>query len=267
MKADAGNYEDYPFAVEFYDHTPYYKEMNDLGFWTEYAVASGGPVLELGSGTGRALIPIARARIDVVGLDASQRMVDACRDKLNHEPKEVSARVQLVRSSMEQFEIEQKFALVFSAFRSFQILETAEQQMSCLACVRDHLIDGGRLILDVFDPHLPFLIDEKLKEEWGRDDRFAMPDGRAVEVRYRNPEVDLARQTIDCEQIFYVDHPDGRKERLVQSFRLRYLFRYELEHLLVRSGFEIEEVFGGFDRCPFGTHRPGEIIAIARKPA
>ena len=60
---------------------------------------------------------------------------------------------------------------------------------------------------------------------------------------------------------------DGRTERLVHSFTMRYLFRYEAEHLLVRAGFDIVTVYSGYDRSPFGSSYPGELILVARKGA
>lgn len=259
------NYQDFPFAVELYDYVAHQQLPDDIDFWLEYAGRAKGPALELGCGTGRVLIPLARAGVEVTGLDISPLMLDACRRKLASEPAEVRKRVTLVEGSMHEFRLGREFALVFSAFRSFQILDSLEHQLSCLACAREHLRDGGLLILDVFDPYLPYLIGDEYKQEHHRSEPFALPDGRSVAMATRNPGVDQARQTIDCELIYYVTHPDGREDRLVQAFTLRYLFRYELEHLLVRAGFEIEDIFGGFDKSPFGQKRPGEIIAVARK--
>jgi hypothetical protein len=62
-----------------------------------------------------------------------------------------------------------------------------------------------------------------------------------------------------------VTHPDGREERLVQSFPMRYLFHFEMEHLLVRSGFEIMHAYGDFDKNPYGSDYPGELIFAAKK--
>jgi hypothetical protein len=67
------------------------------------------------------------------------------------------------------------------------------------------------------------------------------------------------------ELIYYVTHPDGRSERLVQPIRMRCLFRFEIEHLLARSGFAVEHVFADFDRSPYGSRYPGELIVIARR--
>ena len=65
----------------------------------------------------------------------------------------------------------------------------------------------------------------------------------------------------------YVTHPDGREERLVHAFRLRYLFRFEVEHLLARAGFAIEHLYAGFDRSAYGSTYPGELVFVACRTA
>jgi hypothetical protein len=92
-----------------------------------------------------------------------------------------------------------------------------------------------------------------------------MPDGRRVVRRFRNARRDWLVQVQDVELIYYVTHPDGRQERLVHAFPMRYLFRYEAEHLLARCGFRIEALYADYDRRPYGTTYPGELIFVAGK--
>ena len=83
--------------------------------------------------------------------------------------------------------------------------------------------------------------------------------------RHKVVSRDRFNQINHVELIYYVTHPDGREERLAHSFPMRYLFRYEAEHLLVRSGFEIEHVFADFDKTTYGSKYPGELIFVAKK--
>jgi hypothetical protein len=76
---------------------------------------------------------------------------------------------------------------------------------------------------------------------------------------------DYYNQINQVELIYYVTHPDGREERLVHAFPMRYLFRYEAEHLLARSGFEVEQVYADYDRNFYGTKYPGDLIFVAKK--
>jgi ubiquinone/menaquinone biosynthesis C-methylase UbiE len=71
----AGKPDDYEFIAELYDHVVPYRERRDVDFFVAAARESGGPVLEVGCGTGRVLLPIARAGVDIVGLDLSSSML------------------------------------------------------------------------------------------------------------------------------------------------------------------------------------------------
>ena len=91
-----------------------------------------------------------------------------------------------------------------------------------------------------------------------------MPDGRKVIRRHSIVSRDEANQVNYVELIYYVTHPDGRQERLVQAFPMRYLFRFEAEHLLARAGFEVEQLYADYDKSPFGSKQPGELIFVAK---
>ena len=78
-------------------------------------------------------------------------------------------------------------------------------------------------------------------------------------------ERDLFKQINHVELIYYVTHPGGREERLVHAFPMRYLFRFEAEHLLARSGFAVLHVYADFEKNPYGSLYPGELIMIAQK--
>jgi SAM-dependent methyltransferase len=259
-------YDDYPFVAEFYDHVPPYRARQDVTFFLELARASGGPVLELGCGTGRILIPTAWAGIEIVGLDSSQSMLSVCAQKLRQEPREVQARAQLVRGDMREFRLDRRFSLVTLPFRPFQHLLTLEDQLACLAAIHAHLQDGGRVVLDILNPWIPFLAGKvDIREVLGEEPEFVMPDGRRVKRQHRLVARDSFQQIHDVELIYDVVLPDGRSERLVHKIRMRYLFRFEAEHLLACAGFRVEELYADYDKSPFGSKDPGELIFVARR--
>jgi SAM-dependent methyltransferase len=221
--------------------------------------------MEIGCGTGRVLIPTARAGVAIVGLDSSASMLAVCREKLAHEPPEVQARTELRQGDMREFDLGREFTLISIPFRPFQHLISVEDQLACLRAIHRHLQPGGRLVLDLFNPSLPHLADDRFLEELNREPAFTMPDGRKVLRRHHIHARDFFNQTQEVELIYRVTHPDGRDERLVQRFWMRYLFRFEAEHLLARSGFEVEQVYADFDKSPYGSKYPGELIFVARK--
>lgn len=266
MTDRAGGYTEYQFTAEFYDHVVPYRERGDVAFFVEMAQTAGGPVLEVGCGTGRVLIPTARAGFEITGLDLSPSMLAVCRANLAAEPAEVQARIQLIEGDMCEFDLGREFALITIPFRPFQHLTAVEDQIACLTTLHRHLKSGGRLVLDLFNPSIPYLADPARLHEFGDEPEFAMPDGRRVRRRERIVARDYFNQVQDTELIYYVTHPDGRQERLVHAFPMRYLFRYEAEHLLARCGFEIEALYADYNKSPYGSRYPGELIFVARRP-
>jgi SAM-dependent methyltransferase len=257
--------DEYGGVAELYDHVLPYRNRADLAFFVEAAVAAGTPVLEIGSGTGRVLIPIARAGVGIVGLDGSAGMLAVCRNRLLEEPPAVRDRVTLVQADMRQFDLGGTFTLVTIPFRPFQHLLTVDDQLACLANIRRHLTSTGRLVLDCFNPSLDSLVNMPLGTESGHEPDFEMPDGRRVIRCFRIVAADRFTQVNDIELIYDVTHPDGRTERLIHAFRMRYLFRFELEHLLARAGFAVEHLYAGYDKSPYGSTYPGELVFVARK--
>jgi len=258
-----GGYQTHPLTAELYDHVIPYRERADIDFYVDLARQSGGPVLELGCGTGRVLLPIARAGIDIVGLDLSSYMLDVCRKKIGREAVDVQDRIQLVQGDMRSFDLERSFPLITIPFRGFQHLLEVEDQMACLKTVRQHLESRGLFVLDIFNPSLNQLVKINPGEEFGEEPPFNMPDGRQVVRTHRITDRDYHRQIIHPELIYTIIHPDGKKEKHVHAFSMRYLFRYEAEHLLARCGFHMEELFAGYDRSRYGSTYPGEQIFVA----
>lgn len=260
-----GGYEEYAFVADFYDHVGRYRDRPDVGFFVDAARAAGSPVLEVGCGTGRVLIPTARAGLEIVGLDSSPHMLSVCRQRMRDEPAAVQSKVHLVQADMRTFELGRRFTLATLPFRPFQHLITVDDQLACLRSIRRHLVIEGALILDLFNPSLEFLVNRPLGEELDEEPEFSMPDGRRIRRRHRTVAHDREHQVCDFELVYYVTHPSGREERLVHAFRMRYLFRFEVEHLLARTGFEVEHLYADYDKSPFGSKYPGELLFVARK--
>jgi hypothetical protein len=170
---------------------------------------------------------------------------------------------------MTRFDLGEKFRVVIIPFRPMQHLLEIEAQVSCLESVRRHLASGGRrfgkrsgrLILDVFQTDAERMHDPAYQEE-GLVAEYAMPDGRRVRIMERVTAFHRALQRNDVEMIFYVTDAAGKEERMVFAWTLRYFFRYEVEHLLVRCGFRASAVYGDFDRSPLRDSSP-EMIFVA----
>jgi len=261
---DGGGYDEYAFIADLYDSVVPYRDRTDVPFFVDAAMAAGSPVLEIGCGTGRVLIPTARAGVDIVGLDSSTHMLALCRRRLQEESAAVQSHVELVQADMRGFDLGRTYNLITVPFRPFQHLITVADQMSCLDSIRRHLAPNARLILDLFNPSLDALVAQQEGQAFGEEPPFTMSDGRRVVRRHKNVGHDRFAQVIHVELLYDVTHADGREERLVHAFPMRYLFRYEVEHLLARCGLEVEQIYAGYDKRPYGSTYPGELIVVAR---
>jgi SAM-dependent methyltransferase len=225
----------------------------DVEFYRTLAREADGPVLELGCGTGRALLPIASEGTACTGIDASQAMLDALA------AKSPPPTLRLFRAAMQAFDFgDERFALIFSAFRAFQNLHTVDDQLACLACVRRHLAPGGRLAFDVFNPQLARIEIEVPEFE---ELRFALGDDEVV--RYTSLTRDLARQVQRVRMRYERRRGDHVVGNDVVEFAMRWFYRFEVEHLLARAGFESITLYGDFERGAFTGDSPA-IIAVAR---
>ena len=242
-----------------------YASRDDVGFWRTIAAGADGPILELGCGTGRVLIPLVRAGADITGLDLSARMLARCRVKLRSEPPQVRGRVGLVEADMTSFDLGRRFAAITCPFGGFQQLRTVEQQLACLDRCREHLLPRGTLVLDLPnpDPAPAAYAGEQAADGEATAETVDWTDGRRIRWWVTVTGYERAEQWNECELTFEVIAPGGATQRLTETISLRYIFRYELEHLLVRAGFRVIALYGDYDRSPFGDASPA-MIAVAQ---
>jgi len=258
------------FIADYYDESPIVRgRTGDVNFYLDAVHEHGDPVLELGCGTGRITLALAKAGHRVTGLDISERMLERCNQKRGRLTTESRERMHLVQGDMTRFDLGEKFRLVIIPFRPMQHLLEVEEQMSCLESVRKHLWAEGRrtgekkgqLILDVFQTDAERMHDPVHQKE-ALVTEYSTADGRRVRIMERVAAFHRAEQRNDVEMIFYVKDAQGKEERLVFAWTLRYFFRYEVEHLLARCGFRVCAVYGDFDRSPLEDDSP-EMIFVA----
>ena len=258
-----------PYALPdiglYYDAIRGYGERADVAFYVEAGARAGGPVLELGCGTGRVLLPTARAGATVAGLDGAPEMLARCRAKVAAEPPAVRDRVALHPGDARDFDLGATFALVTAPFRILQHLVGVDEQLRCLAAVARHLAPGGRFLFDVFNPHFGAMAADRSAE--AQDSApTPLPDGRTLRRSVRIPRVRWTEQVSEVELIYYVDDRSGAPPaRHVQAFDMRWYTRAELEHLLARAGFVVEAVYGGFDRSPLTDASPEQVVCAVRE--
>ncbi|HSK46379.1 MAG TPA: class I SAM-dependent methyltransferase [Coriobacteriia bacterium] len=260
---DISDYTAYQSAelAELYDAV--YDTCDDIAFWKAMAGSLGeGPILELASGTGRLLLPLARAGFEVTGIDIGPSMLARCRGKLQAEAPEVRDRVTLLEADMTAFSLEGRFAQIYCAFGSFHHLRTVDQQLDCLQRCRSHLLPGGKLVLDLINPDpAPTVVQTDSPAAAGMTAGLVeWTDGRRVRSWASVVDTHRALQCNDCEITYEITEVDGSTRTLSETLPMRFVFRFELEHLLARSGFRIVSLFGDYDRSAFADASLGMIV-------
>lgn len=243
-------------AAEYYART-YDLTVSDwpgeIDFYGEMAAAAkstGGSVLELACGTGRVAIRLAQDGVNVLGLDLSPAMIAVARQK-----SAGLANLRWVVGDMSSFELEEVFDLVIIPGHAFQCLNTPQEQIACLDCIRRHLTSGGTLVI-----HLDHMSSENMRwlgelcagkggvfEPAGQ---FRHPDsGRQVHTS-RAWSYEPATQTAIAQTVW--EELDAARQVVNRiekpPVRLHCLFRFEMDHLLARAGFDITAVYGNFFR-------------------
>ncbi|MHC4922750.1 MAG: class I SAM-dependent methyltransferase [Planctomycetota bacterium] len=219
----------------------------DTEWYVERARTCGGPVLEGACGTGRVAWAIAAAGIEVVGFDLNETMLSVARGKRRAMGKEVSDRAEFLQGDLRTFDLGRRFPLAIIPFRSFQALLTPEDQMESLRRLRDHLEDDGRLILNLFDPKLEYLL-EGADQTSGERARFTHPDtGSEVVIEVGLRVNDPFQQCFTETWTFVEFDVDGNAMRHEQEqLTMRWSYRWEMRHLFARTGLEVVEEFGDF---------------------
>ncbi len=223
----------------------------DTAFYVSRLRGVSGPVLEVGAGTGRLLLPLAEAGVEVIGLEPDAQLVARARRRLARAPARVRKRVRLVQGLVQDLDLGHAIGGVLIPYRGFQHLLTPADQCQALGRLRDHLRPEGRLWMDTYDP-LAEMLRSGPETALRLDTDFLDPEtGRRVNVWYAR-RLDLELQLLEQDLIFEEVGADGRTGRRTHSqLVLRYTPRQEMVYLLERCGFAVEELYGDFAGGPY----------------
>lgn len=222
----------------------------DVDFYQRLAAARGGPILEIGCGTGRVSIPLAQNGFDVVGVDLSASMLRIAEEKRSDLPLEVASRLTFVRGDMATLDLGRRFPLIVAPSRVFQFALTSEAQRAALQALRAHLEPGGRLVLDLFDPAFEFVVPGSIfPPRSGRLVHPATGNQVAWEIFGLPPQPE--EQLVNSEWTAREIGPSGaviREE--TERLTLRWSTRSEMRLLFELAGLEVVAEYGDFRGSP-----------------
>ncbi len=240
---------------EFYDD--FYADVDDVDFYSALARRARGPVLELMCGTGRVLVPLARAGFDVTGIDANEKMLEAARSKLEKEPPGVRKRATLVKADVRDFNLGGKFGLAILAFSSVNHLLSPGDGDRAMACIKRHLSDSGLLAVASFIPHDEKLHSEKLDKEVG------LANGDLL-IRYSTLAVDAGTGLMNVRYRWEIERGGRIVRESASAFDLRLLRPNQLKALLEGAGLQLVERYGGYRGEPLDPK--GDIVVFVARP-
>ena len=244
----------YDKFAKFYDLEYGHKE-NDLDFYIELAKKYGGPILEIGVGTGRVAFELAAEGHQIHGVDNSAEMLKSAHEILDDYGEAVRPFVTLTQGDMRDFDLGSTFSMCIAPFRTLLHNLNLDDQISTLKAIKKHLQPGGIFAFDLFVP-LYNVIAQEVWHDRLEPEELADPDvdiSIDIEVKHQ-PENHLL--TISNTYL----HGDEKSETVEMKYR--YIFRYEMETLLRRAGFSIIDVYGGFEQQPY-DYSSGMMVFVA----
>jgi SAM-dependent methyltransferase len=211
----------------------------DIGFYIEEALAAGGPVVELACGTGRISVPLAKAGVHVIGVDASAGMLEVAHEYAAAQGVELDLRL----GDLREPPVAERVPLVLIPFRSLLHMTSEAERLRALRAARELLLPGGRLVFDVFAPSAEDVEDTH---------------GRWLEREpgiFERADWDEGRRTLTL---------SVRRNEEASTMLLAWLSPAEWRLLLDRAGFDVEAQWGWFDRRPYRGGEDVVFVAVRR---
>jgi SAM-dependent methyltransferase len=242
-------------VVKYYDLTLGISGKKEIAWYLDKIHASGGPVLDLGCGTGRLSLLIAKEGFHVTSLDQSSGMLSLFEGKLKQESEEIRKRITISRQKMSDFSLEQKFNTIICVDSFFHNTSVAEE-INCLHCVREHLEPHGRFLFNLPNPSCEYI--QKCKDSDGQKfeerGRYTLDDGTGSILVEQAQACDELDQIIKTKLRFTRFSTQANKvDEEESSWVIRYIFRYEAIHLLSRMGFVLISLVGDYKNGPVKT--------------
>lgn len=240
----------------------------DIAFFERLATEGGGPVLEIGCGTGRVAGALAAAGFDVVGVDRSAPMLRLAEERRASAPPEVSARLTYVQGDMTTLRLDRQFPLIVAPSRVFQFALTSDNQRATLRAFRSHLGPDGRLVLDLFDPSLEYVVPGAIFPRRGGELVHPKTGNRVMwEIVGREP--DPSRQLVVSDWAAREIGPSGDVVRdETERLTLRWSTRSEMRLLFELEGLEVVADYGDFRGGPpaYGSEQVWVLRVGGRRP-
>lgn len=235
---------------------------DDLPVYLAYARRARSPIIEVGAGSGRLTVPLARAGHEVVAVDISRAMLARLAARLAREPAAVRRRIRVVRADAARLSLRMRSNLIVVPFYTFNYFISARLREAALRRLAAHLSDGGRLLIDVFIPlaRIACCPSEPVLKLDTRD-----PSSGARLRGWNRYVIDAERQVETRHHTFTLEGQDGVAQRRTFVTRRRYWHATQLRAMFARHGFDVEDVFDGYGGRR-ATSDAEQLLWVLRRP-
>ncbi len=250
-----------------YDLIERYYDAENAGLTDDFPVYDrlverfGRPVLDVGCGTGRVALYLARQGVRVVGIDLSAAMLKRARERAVLNKLDPSL-VAWHQADARSLRLDERFRLAIVTYNTFMHFVNQEEQIAVLEHIAAHLSPGGGLAVDLPNPVEMFCADDTAALVLERT--FADPQTGHLVMQQSVAHLDRAAQIVDVTWVYDRVAPDGQIARTVVPLRMRYTMASEMRLLLARAGFGAVELYGDYDFNPYDEDSP-RLLAIAEQ--
>ncbi len=230
--------------------------LDDLHLYRSYAILSGGPLLDLGCGTGRLMLPLATAGYDVVGVDSSPAMLARARQALDAANVGSFSLIDAPLPALSALS-EEHFGMAYCALNTWAHLTDATEALATLNAVHRAVRPAGLLIIDLEDPE---------RRSPGRGELLlggVFKDGDESVTKVVSSSSDPA-SGVEQVTIFWDRLRVGTVHRTIAQTEMRYWSRGEMEQLLQRAGFAVRELLGSWELEEYAG-RGDRLILVATR--
>lgn len=247
----------YDLIAPFYD-VEHAQFNEDLDMYQNFAELCGGRLLELACGSGRVLVPLARAGYELTGVDTSASMLELARQQLQESG--VATRCRLVEQNICTMALGQRFHLAFIALGSFAHLTLRKEQQQALANIHGHLYPGGTFIIDISNAEARYM--EELSGQILHQGTWQRSDGTYL-THFVSPASSTQKHLLELTHFYDQHSQGGTVQRTIATTHLYLFERNEIELLLEQAGFVVKDIYGDYDFNPYLLESP-RMICIAK---
>lgn len=237
----------YTMVAKYYDAETG-DRTDDLLMYSRLAEVYGGPILDIGCGTGRILLHLAQEGYAAHGIDNNRAMLDRLELKLKA-LGHLRQHIRVYEGDVLQVDPKERYALILLTYNALMHFHDQDQQLALLRRLRAWVANGGLLVIDLPNAGETFATQDTDAITYERS--FLDPETGHLVMLQSISRLDRTTQLLDVQWIYDEIGEDGALRRLVVPHRLRYYFCPEIRLLLMLSGFEVQDVFGDTDEGPF----------------